>query len=105
MLGDPRVVGGALQGQVKGDLQAVPARGTDELLEVGEGAQRRVDGVVAALGRADRPRGADVARPGVQAVVGPLRLTRPIGWIGGRYSTSKPIAATPGSRLAAVAKV
>src|SRR5262249_42084962 len=40
-----------------------------------------------------------------RALLRPLRLTRPIGWIGGRYTMSKPIAATAGSRLAAVAKV
>jgi hypothetical protein len=35
----------------------------------------------------------------------PLRLIFPIGWIGGRYTTSKFIAAMAGSRCAAVLKV
>ncbi len=36
---------------------------------------------------------------------GPLRKVVPIGWIGGRYTTSKPIAAMAGSRSAAVRNV
>ncbi|GAA5010884.1 hypothetical protein GCM10025734_55030 [Kitasatospora paranensis] len=36
---------------------------------------------------------------------GPLRCARPIGCTGGRYTTSKPIAATAGSRSAAVRSV
>ena len=43
-----------------------------------------MDRLVAAFGRADRPRAADVAGPGDERVVRPLRWTRPIGWIGGR---------------------
>ena len=35
----------------------------------------------------------------------PLRCEIPIGCTGGRYKTSKPIAATPGKRLVAVANV
>ncbi len=42
---------------------------------------------------------------GSSVLLRPLRLRRPIGWIGGRYSTSKPIAATAGSRFVAVRKV
>ena len=57
----------------------------DEGVEVVERAEVGVDGVVAALGRADRPRRAGVVRPGVVRVLfGPLRLAAPIGWIGGR---------------------
>ena len=40
-----------------------------------------------------------------RVLFGPLRLTFPIGWIGGRYRMSKPISATASRRLAAVAKV
>ena len=32
--------------------------------------------------------------PGNASVFGPFRLTSPMGWIGGRYTTSKPIEAT-----------
>src|ERR1700751_3286989 len=35
----------------------------------------------------------------------PLRCPLPIGWIGGRYTTSKPISAIRGSSAAAVPKV
>ena len=35
----------------------------------------------------------------------PLRCTLPIGWIGGKYTTSKPILAMRGNAFAAVAKV
>ncbi|WP_308207738.1 hypothetical protein [Actinomadura madurae] len=50
MLVDPGVVGGALQGQVEGDFQAAGAGVVDEGVEVGQGAQVGVDGVVAAVG-------------------------------------------------------
>ena len=36
--------------------------------------------------------------PAVRALSGPLRAVRPIGWIGGRYTTSKPMRAISGSR-------
>ena len=39
------------------------------------------------------------------ALLRPLRATRPIGWIGGRYSTSKPISAMSSKRAATSAKV
>ena len=35
---------------------------------------------------------------GTSVLLRPLRLTRPIGWIGGKYRTSKPSAAMRGSR-------
>ncbi len=44
-------------------------------------------------------------RPAVRVLSGPLRKARPIGCTGGRYTTSKPIAATAGSRSAAVRRV
>ncbi|CNG92386.1 Uncharacterised protein [Mycobacterium tuberculosis] len=50
VLVDPGVVGGALQGQVEGDFQAVVGGVGDEGVEVGQGAQVGVDGVVAAVG-------------------------------------------------------
>src|SRR3954451_21805784 len=43
--------------------------------------------------------------PGSRVLLGPLRLTSPIGWIGGRYTMSNPMAATASSRFAAVANV
>ena len=63
----------------------------------------REDRRVPALVGADRPRAADVVRRGVERVVLALALLHaPIGWIGGRYSTSKPIRATYGSRASTV---
>ncbi len=45
------------------------------------------------------------AGPGVRVLLRPLRNVVPIGWIGGRYTTSKPIAAIAGNRRAAVRKL
>ncbi len=45
------------------------------------------------------------SRPADRVLFGPLRKVVPMGWIGGRYTTSKPIAAIPSSRFAAVRKV
>ena len=53
VLGDPRVVGGALEGQVERHLHAQASGAFDETVEVIEGTQIRVDGVVPSLGRAD----------------------------------------------------
>ena len=86
VLGHPRVVRRALQREVQRDLHAevLGARCTNAS-KSSMRAQLRVDRVVAALGRADRPRRADVAGPGVaRELLGPLRCTVPTGWIGGR---------------------
>ena len=69
MLGDPRVVGGALEGEVECDLHAEASGALDETVEVGEVAQIRVDGVVAAFGRPDAVGGTRVAGRGDQGVV------------------------------------
>lgn len=60
---------------------------------------------MAAVGRADRPGHTDIPGGGVRELLGPLRCVVPMGWTGGRYTTSKPIAATAGSRSAAVLNV
>src|SRR5579864_7172867 len=39
------------------------------------------------------------------ALLRPLRLVRPIGWIGGKYSTSNPISATSARRASQSANV
>ena len=43
--------------------------------------------------------------PAVIELFGPLRNSCPIGWIGGRYTTSNPMAAIRGSSRAAVRSV
>ena len=49
------MVGGALQGQIEGHLQAQIRCGGDEVVEVLEGAQLGVHGIVATELAADRP--------------------------------------------------
>ncbi len=71
---DPRVVGRGLQGQVEGDLEAELAGPGDERVEVLEGAEVGMDGVVAAVLAADRPRRAGVVRARGQRVVGALAV-------------------------------
>ncbi len=68
----PGVVGGALEGEVEGDLQAQRAGLADEVVEVLDGAELGVDGVVSALGGADGPGHADVVGGGGEAVVAAL---------------------------------
>ncbi len=74
VLGDPRVVRRRLEGQVEGDLEADLLRAGDEGVEVLDGAEVGVDGVVAAVARADRPGGAGVLGAGGQGVVGALAV-------------------------------
>ena len=76
VLGDVGVVGGALEGDVEGDLEAVAPGGADEDVEVVEGAEVGVDRVVAAVGRADGVGAARVVGPGVQGVVAALARGR-----------------------------
>ena len=77
-----------------------------ERAEVGEacrgrGAPRR--------GRPPRRRSPTASRDraarGRACCCGPCGFVTPIGWMGGRYTTSKPIAATPARRFAAVRNV
>jgi len=83
VLGHPRVVRGALERQVQGHLHAQLARARHQGVEVLEGAQVGVDGVVAAVGGADAVGGAGVTGTRRQGVVAALALTRStdiIGW-------------------------
>ena len=50
MFGDPWVVWGALEGQIEGNLHAEASCAIHEAVEVIEGTQIWVDGVVAAFG-------------------------------------------------------
>ena len=72
--GDPRVVGRRLEGQVERHLEAELAGAGHEGVEVVEVAQVGVDGVVAAVLAADRPRRAGVLRAGGEGVVGALAV-------------------------------
>src|SRR5206468_12165684 len=56
------------------DLDAVPAAGGDEAVEVFDRPERRIDGRMAALLAPDRPRAARVARPGGERVVPALAI-------------------------------
>ena len=62
--------GETLEGDVEGEFHAVVVGGGDEVVEVGEGAELGMDGLVAAFGRADCPGAADVVRVGGGGVVG-----------------------------------
>ena len=76
VLGEPRVVGRALDGEVERDVDAVLARGRDQRVEVLDRAEVGVERVVAAaLVVADRPR-ASRGRPGRRssALLRPLRF-------------------------------
>src|SRR5262249_7950805 len=72
MLGEPRMVGRALQREVERDLEPVFGRGRDEVLQFGDRAELGGDGVVPAFLRADRPRASGVARRRFERVVPPL---------------------------------
>ena len=72
----PRVVRGALEGQVESDLQAEASGALDEAVEVGEVAELGVDGVVAALGGADAVGRTRVSGTGLQGVVLALAVRR-----------------------------
>jgi hypothetical protein len=70
----PRVIRSALQRQVQRHLQALVAGGGDERVEVVDGAQGRMYGIVAALITADRPRRPDFAGCGGDRVVAALAV-------------------------------
>ena len=85
VLGQPRVVGRALDREVERDVDAVAGRGSGQRAQVVDRAELGVDRVVAAGGVADRPRRAGVGRaPRSARCRGPCGWCSPIGWIGGR---------------------
>ena len=102
---DPGVVGGGLQREVERDLEPELAGLGHEGVEVVEVAEVGVDGVVAAVPLPMAHGEPDVVGAGVRVLLGPLRLTSPMGWIRRQVDTSKPMSATAGSRAAAVRKV
>ena len=72
-----RMVGRALERDVERDLEPERARPRDQPPKVIERAKLRVQRLVAAFGRADRPRAADVVRVGGKRVVAPLAPLAP----------------------------
>ncbi|SKY64809.1 Uncharacterised protein [Mycobacteroides abscessus subsp. abscessus] len=74
MLGGPRVVGGGLQSQIESDLHAEFACARKEILEILLRSELRVNRVVTALRRPDRPRRPDVVWCRDQCVVGALAI-------------------------------
>src|SRR6188472_218018 len=74
MLGEPGVVGRHLQREVERELHAVLAQRADQAGEVGVVAETRMDRVVPALGRADRPGAPDIARLGAFGIVAALAV-------------------------------
>src|SRR6185437_1935253 len=68
------VVGRAVDGEVEGDLHLEGVAGGHEAVEVGEGAEAGLDGVVTALLRADGVRAAGIAGRSHEAVVAALAL-------------------------------
>ena len=85
VLGDPGMVGRALQREVERNLEAeVRGRG-HEVVEVVDGAELRMDGVVPAGRGADGPRRPDVLRlRRRRSCCGPCGSPRRSGWMGGR---------------------
>ena len=76
------MVGRALDGEIERDLQAVLTRRRDERTEVLDRAKPMAYTL---------PTSSAV---GVSVLFLPLRFFRPIGLIGGKYSTSKPSSLT-----------
>src|SRR5207245_5300188 len=74
MLGDPRVVGGTLNGEVERDLHAVAATGLDQPAKIVERAELGMDGVVPAFRGSDRVGAAGIARLGAQRIVDALAI-------------------------------
>src|SRR5213594_1348697 len=67
----------ALDREVERDLQPEAPRGLDEPVEVLESAKVWMDGGVAAVGTADRPRAARIAGGRDEGVVAPLAVSPP----------------------------
>ena len=78
------MVGRALDGEVERDLQAVLVRGLDEPAEVLEGAEFGWIASWPPSSGADGVGAAGIAGRASRLLFWPLRLVRPIGWIGGK---------------------
>ena len=74
MLFHPRVIRGALNGKIQGYLHVLFSGGGHKGIEVGKGAQPRIDGHMAPSGVSDRPGGARIVRTGNEAIVWALAM-------------------------------
>ena len=85
MLGDPGMVRRALERQVEGDLDLESGGGVHQLFEIGERPELGVHRGVAALVPSRWPTGCPGSPGSARTAPSlPLRLTVPIGWMGGR---------------------
>ena len=97
MLASPTDDRASLERDVERDLEVVAPRRVDEAIEVRRACRARARPPCGRPPRRRSPTGCpDRPARGVSVLLRPLRKLRPIGWIGGRYRTSKPIAATYG---------
>jgi hypothetical protein len=74
MFGEPGMVGRALNGKIERELHSVLISRGDERTKILERSQFRMDGVVAAVGRADGVGAAGIARRRFQRVVAALAV-------------------------------
>ena len=100
------VIGCALERDVERQLDAPLARLREQSPEVLESPELGDEWTCAHLPRRRWPRDCrDRLATDFGLLFGPLRSVTPIGWMGGRYSTSKPIAEISGSSASTSAKV
>jgi hypothetical protein len=72
MLLQPGMIRRGLDGEIEGDLEAMLVGGSDQAIEILEGAELRMDGVMAAIGGTDCVRTARVLLTRMQRVVASL---------------------------------
>ena len=103
VLADPRMIRRALKREVERDLEPQP-RGFGEEVSKSSSVPRPGSTVMCRPPRRRSPTGCPGRSARRSGLFGPLRNVRPIGWMGGRYTTSKPRAAMRGSRRLGLAE-
>ena len=78
------MIGRALDREIERHFHVEAVAGGNQAPEVRERSERGMDGIVATFGAAYGVWAARIARLRLERVVAPLRLVRPIGWIGVR---------------------
>src|SRR5690554_4285152 len=71
-----------LYGEIQGDLEVVATRAGEQVLELLQGAELRMDGGMAAMLRADRIRASRIPRAGLQGIVFAFSMRQPDGMDG-----------------------